>query len=345
MTSKQSHRKDEHVSLAEKFYQQPDDHGFKQVRLIHESLPELALTDINTQVKLGAFQLPFPVMIEAMTGGSERTGRLNDQLSQLAKAVGLPMAVGSQSVAIREPELAATFSVARLNDPVGILFANMGANHSLKAAKTAIDMIQANALQLHINAAQETVMPEGDQDFRWLKNIQQLVADLNVPVIVKEVGFGMTAETVQQLMSVGVQAVDISGRGGTDFAKIENFRRGDKDMAYLADWGLTTVESLLEMRRLKTKPVIIASGGIKTPLDAIKALVLGADCVAMAGEVLHHLIQTDLDATIVWLQEWLQQFKQLMVLVGAQNVGALKEVPVVFDQTLVSYMQQRGIEI
>ncbi|ANZ63785.1 type 2 isopentenyl-diphosphate Delta-isomerase [Secundilactobacillus paracollinoides] len=345
MTSKQSHRKDEHVSLAEKFYQQPDDQGFKQVRLIHESLPELALTDINTQVKLGAFQLPFPVMIEAMTGGSERTGRLNDLLSQLAKAVNLPMAVGSQSVAIREPELAATFSVARLNDPVGILFANMGANHSLKAAKTAIDMIQANALQLHINAAQETVMPEGDQDFRWLKNIQQLVADLNVPAIVKEVGFGMTAETVQQLMSVGVQAVDISGRGGTDFAKIENFRRGDKDMAYLADWGLTTVESLLEMRRLKTKPVIIASGGIKTPLDAIKALVLGADCVAMAGEVLHHLIQTDLDATIVWFQEWLQQFKQLMLLVGAKNVGALTQVPVVFDQPLVDYMQQRGIEI
>ena len=345
MTSKQSHRKDEHVSLAEKFYQQDTQNGFDGVRIIHESLPELALSDVATQTQIGSFHLPYPVMIEAMTGGSPQTGRLNDQLSRLAKATGLPMAVGSQSVAIREPELSATFSIARQNNATGIMIANMGGNHSLAAAKAAIDMIQANALQIHINAAQETVMPEGDRDFHWLSNINQLTTNLDVPVIVKEVGFGMTAETVTKLIETGVKAVDISGRGGTDFAKIENVRRPNKDMAYLADWGLTTVESLLEMRRLSTRPVIIASGGIKTPLDAIKALILGADCVGMAGEVLHHLVQTDLPSTTQWLQDWLAQFKQLMLLVGAQRIADLQRVPVVFDSTLVSYAEQRGIQL
>lgn len=172
MTSKQSHRKDEHVSLAEKFYQQDTQNGFDGVRIIHESLPELALSDVATQTQIGSFHLPYPVMIEAMTGGSPQTGRLNDQLSRLAKATGLPMAVGSQSVAIREPELSATFSIARQNNATGIMIANMGGNHSLAAAKAAIDMIQANALQIHINAAQETVMPEGDRS--WMTRPMKL---------------------------------------------------------------------------------------------------------------------------------------------------------------------------
>ncbi len=175
------------------------------------------------------------------------------------------MAVGSQSVALKEPALVPTFSVVRKRNPNGMVIANIGAGHSVDDAQKVVNMIsEVDALQVHVNVAQEIIMPEGDREFYWLDQLAAIVAKLDVPVIVKEVGFKMTAKTVQKLMSIGVKYVDLSGRGGMSFAKIENFRRPEKEMTYMADWGLTTPESLLEMRKLSSRPVI-ASGGIKTP--------------------------------------------------------------------------------
>lgn len=345
MASQQSHRKDEHVSLAEKFHRSADSSTFNQVRILHQSLPELALSDVDSTVTFQNHRITYPILIEAMTGGSTQTGQLNAQLAQLAEATQLPMAVGSQSVALKEPELAATFSVVRKYNPSGMVIANIGAGHSVEDAQKVVDMISADALQVHVNAAQETIMPEGDREFYWLDQLAAIVAKLDVPVIIKEVGFGMTAKTVQKLMSIGVQYVDLSGRGGTSFAKIENFRRPEKEMTYMADWGLTTPESLLEMRKLSSRPVIIASGGIKTPLDAIKALALGADIAGMAGEVLHHLITTNYAATENWLIHWLRDFKQLMLLTGSATVKDLRKQSMVFSPELESFARQRFISL
>lgn len=345
MTSQQSHRKDEHVSLAEKFHQLADNSTFSQVRILHQSLPELALSDVNATVVFQNRRINYPILIEAMTGGSKQTGQLNAQLAQLAEATQLPMAVGSQSVALKEPALEPTFSVVREYNPSGMVIANIGAGHSVEDAQKVVDMISADALQVHVNAAQEMIMPEGDREFYWLDQLAAIVAKLDVPVIIKEVGFGMTAKTVQKLMSIGVKYVDLSGRGGTSFAQIENFRRPEKEMTYLEDWGLTTPESLLEMRKLSTRPVIIASGGIKTPLDAIKALALGADIAGMAGEILHHLITTDYVATEAWLIHWLQDFKQLMLLTGSENVKDLRKQSMVFSPELESFARQRFISL
>lgn len=344
MTSQQSHRKDEHVSLAEKFHQSANS-SFDQVRILHQSLPELALSDVDSTTPFAGKQIAYPVMIEAMTGGSERTGQLNAQLAQLAAITHLPMAVGSQSVALKEPDLAETFSIVRHYNPTGMMIANIGAGHSVDDARKVVEMISADALQVHINAAQEIIMPEGDREFYWLDQLAAIVAKLDIPVIVKEVGFGMTAKTVQKIMSIGVKYVDLSGRGGTSFAKIENFRRPQKEMAYLDDWGLTTTESLLEMRKLSARPVIIASGGIKTPLDAIKALALGADVAGMAGEVLHHLITDDYSVTEDWLIHWLQDFKCLMLLTGSKTVKDLRKQSMVFSPELESFARQRFISL
>ncbi|MCH5461449.1 type 2 isopentenyl-diphosphate Delta-isomerase [Lactobacillus sp. LC28-10] len=345
MTSQQSHRKDEHVSLAEKFHRPAEFSSFDQVRILHQSLPELALSDIDTTTLFEQRRIDYPILIEAMTGGSERTGKLNAQLAQLAATAHLPMAVGSQSVALKEPALSSTFTVVRNYNHDGMVIANLGAGHSVDDARAVVEMVSADALQVHINVAQELIMPEGDREFYWLDQLAAIVAKLNVPVIVKEVGFGMTAKTVQKLMAIGVTAVDLSGRGGTSFAQIENFRRPEKEMTYLNDWGLTTTESLLEMRKLSTRPLIIASGGIKTPLDAIKALALGADIAGMAGEVLHHLIATDYNATEQWLIHWLQDFKRLMLLTGSKTVRDLRKQSMVFSPELESFARQRFISL
>lgn len=344
MTSKQSHRKDEHVSLAEKFYQ-TETPSFDQVRILHQSLPELSLNDVDPSTHFAGQSIPFPLFIEAMTGGSERTGQLNAQLAQLAASMHLPMAVGSQSVALKEPELVSTFSIVRKVNPEGLLIANLGAGHSVADAQAVVDMIGANALQVHLNAAQEMIMPEGDREFYWLDSLAAIIAKISVPVIVKEVGLGMTAKTVQQLMAIGATQVDLSGRGGTSFAKIENYRRADKELSYLDEWGLTTPESLLEMRHLDNRPIVTASGGIKTPLDAIKAVALGADYVGMAGEVLHHLVQTDLSQTETWLQQWLSDFNKLMLLTGSSTLKDLRKQSLVFSPELESFARQRSISL
>lgn len=341
MTSKHSHRKDEHVSLAVKLANQST--AFADVRIIHQSLPELGLDDIVTEQVFAGKRMAYPILIEAMTGGSEPTGKLNGQLAKLAAIFDLPMAVGSQSVALKEPSLGKTFEIARANNPDGLIFANMGAGHSLDCFQAAIEMVAADAIQLHVNAAQEVVMPEGDTVFKWRDHLSQAVDSLKVPVIVKEVGFGMAKETIADLRDLGVKCIDVSGRGGTNFAEIENYRRSHKDYGMLADWGQTTAESLLERAAVPNAPIAFASGGIQTPLDAIKALALGATYVGLAGTILNQLVTTDFESTRRWLNDWLQAFKKLLLLTGVRKPSDLKQLQLVYTNNLASYMKQRKL--
>lgn len=339
--NQQSHRKDEHVSLAEKYYQTSTLNSFDQVRIRHDALPELAVTDVQLTTKVGQWHWSSPLYIEAMTGGSPYTGKLNARLGKIAAACDLPMATGSQSVAIKAPELADTFAVARQANPTGLIFGNLGAGHSLAAAKTAVAMLHADALELHLNTVQEIVMPEGDRDFHWLANIQAITNQLAVPVIAKEVGFGISRPTMTKLYQAGVRYLDLGGRGGTNFVKIENRRRPDRDMAYLADFGLTTVESLLAVQDHPQDLTILASGGVRHPLDILKALLLGADAVGMAGTILHALLHHTDDEVISMLTDWQRQLKGLMTLVGADSVEALHQMKdkVLLSPELVQYKQ------
>ncbi|PWG00875.1 type 2 isopentenyl-diphosphate Delta-isomerase [Levilactobacillus bambusae] len=342
MASSHSHRKDEHVSLAEKFYQPTATSGFDDVQFIHQSLPEISLNEVSYATHLGPLKLEIPFFIEAMTGGSPKTGQLNTRLSKIAAATGLAMATGSESVALKEPELKESFSVVRQTNPTGLVFGNIGAGHSLEQAQKSVDLLRADALEIHLNTPQELVMPEGDRSFFWQAELQQTIALLPVPVIVKEVGFGMSMETLTQLKTLGATIVDLGGRGGTNFAEIENFRRPKKDLAYLSDWGLTTVQSLMEARMVSGLDVI-ATGGIRNPLDIVKALALGANAVGIAGALLHLLIHED-DATIIaTLNDWKQGVKTIMTLLGVRTLAELQQVKLLVSPNMESYLRQRKI--
>lgn len=339
--SQQSHRKDEHVSLAEKYYHGDLTNAFDQVKIRHDALPEIAVSDVQLATTVGQWHWDSPLYIEAMTGGSPQTGQLNARLGHIAHATGLPIATGSQSVAIKDPQLANTFSTVRDHDHDGLVFGNLGAGHPLTAALTAVQMLRADALELHLNVVQEIVMPEGDRDFHWLKNITTLVQQLAVPVIVKEVGFGISRPTMQQLYQAGVRYIDLGGHGGTNFVDIENRRRPQQDMAYLHDFGLSTVESLLAVHDHPRDLTILAAGGVRHPLDVLKALMLGADAVGMAGTILHALLHHSDEEVIQLINDWQTQLQLLMALVGATSVPQLHALTgkLSYSPELVAYKQ------
>ena len=359
-------RKDAHLALADAQYNPRANSGFDSVRFMPNALPQLALDEVDSSVRVFAketssadgtsassdgtsatadgisasasiltpsFIWRSPLYINAMTGGSSNAQKINAQLARVASKTGVAIASGSLSAALQNNALSATFSVIRSENPRGFVMANVSAGTSASDAMRAVEMLQANALQVHLNAAQELVMPEGDRDFRnWLKNIEQIVRSCeaqHVPVVVKETGCGMTARDVLRLRNIGVRAVDVSGRGGTNFVTIENARRLRGGYDYLADWGLTTVESLIDIQKcdaLKADPVeIFASGGVRTPLDVVRALALGASAVGVAGEFLHTLMHEGEDALLQQILDWQEQIRVIMALLGCKSVADLRD--------------------
>ena len=323
------------------------------MRFIPNALPQLALSDVDTSVSvLGAAEKwDVPLYINAMTGGSKNGENINASLARVAAKTGVAMACGSLSAALKNPHLAETFSVIRRFNPRGFVMANVSAGASVEQAIKAVEILQANALQIHLNAAQELVMSEGDRDFSaWLSNIEAVVRALDsmkVPVVVKETGCGMSAGDVLRLQNVGVRAVDVGGRGGTNFVAIENARRGGvRGYEFLDSWGLTTVESLLDIAQCDeilrdscdscdcaaacdscdcAQMQVFASGGVRTPLDVVRALKLGASAVGVAGEFLHTLINEGEDALVEQIEDWKAQIRVIMALLGCKNVADVRQ--------------------
>lgn len=340
-------RKDDHIKLACEQYNAHAESGFEDVRFIPNALPQLALSDVDTSVSVfdESTKWDTPLYINAMTGGSKKGENINESLARVAAKTGLAMASGSLSAALKNPRLAGTFSVIRRFNPHGFVMANVSAGVSAEQAIKAVEILQANALQIHLNAAQELVMSEGDRDFSaWLNNIEAIARELDsmkVPVVVKETGCGMSAHDVLRLKNVGVHAVDVGGRGGTNFVAIENARRGRKsDYEFLDSWGLTTVESLLDIAQCdeilceprdssdscnSARMQVFASGGVRTPLDVVRSLRLGASAVGVAGEFLHTLINEGEDALVEQIESWKAQIRVIMALLGCKNIEDLRE--------------------
>lgn len=340
-----STRKDEHVRHALQQYNTKSPTDLEQVRFVHDSLSEISVNDVSLHTTLGPLQLETPFFINAMTGGSKQTAEINEQLATVARETGLAMATGSMSVALSHAKEFKSFEIVRQTNPNGLIFANLGAHHSVENAKLVVDVIQADALQLHLNTPQEIVMPEGDRDFSgWLRNIEKIVSNLRVPVIVKEVGFGMSKKTIQQLESVGVSIIDVAGKGGTNFVRIENARRTDYSLDILSDWGQTTLESLLEATSVRQNATLIASGGIKSALDIAKCLSLGANAVGLSGQFLQLVTRYGVDETIEQVITMQEQLKAIMTLLGATDINALQQVPVVLPTSIRAWCAVRGID-
>lgn len=341
-------RKDQHVMLASQQYSKESARDFEEIRFVHQSLPQLKTDDVDYSTQVAGLDIGTPFFINAMTGGTEETGRINRLLGILGYLAKIPLASGSVSAAIKDPSVAETFSVIRKENPKGIVFANLGAHHDVENAKRAVDLLEANALQIHVNAPQEIIMPEGDRDFsHWLKNIETLVREIEVPIIVKEVGFGMSRETVKQLASVGVKTVDISGTGGTDFAKIEDNRRPYDRYPYMHGWGQSTVISLAEAMSIpdQERPEIIASGGIKNPLDIVKSLSMGAQLVGLSN----HFLQLarsgrQLEDMIAEVRIMERQTKMIMATLGAKNLEELRQKDLILGPGVQNWCQARGID-
>ncbi|MGG5370419.1 type 2 isopentenyl-diphosphate Delta-isomerase [Enterococcus sp. AZ196] len=337
-------RKDEHVSLARAFHQKPKENDFDAIHLMHSSLVNTRSEDIDLSTEILGLKLSVPFYINAMTGGSEKTKKINHDLAIIARETNLMMATGSVSAALKDPNVADSYTVVREVNPNGLILGNMGAGRTSDDAKKIVDLLQADGMQIHLNVPQELVMPEGDRDFHeWSKNIEETIQQLTVPVIVKEVGFGMNRETIQQLQELNVKAVDVSGRGGTSFSQIENARRKKRELNYLDDWGQSTVISLLEAQKFDDL-TILASGGIRDAYDIFKALCLGAKAVGISATILDELISHGIDGAVEMIEDWKTQLQRLYLMTDKSTTADLIHNPIILSGSPRDWCQARGID-
>ncbi|WP_226679732.1 type 2 isopentenyl-diphosphate Delta-isomerase [Sutcliffiella horikoshii] len=319
--------------------------GFDDVMFVHQSLPNLSTTDIQLNTKIGELTLSSPIFINAMTGGGgEKTWEINKALAEVAKNCKVGLAVGSQMSAIKDRDEAATYEIVRKANPNGLIFANLGSEATLDQAKKAVDMLEADALQIHLNVIQELVMPEGDRDFSGaLGRIERIVESLNVPVIVKETGFGISRETAKKLVDAGVSVIDVSGYGGTNFSKIENERRTQR-LEFFNDWGIPTAASIAEVKHALPDTSIIGSGGIQKPMDIAKAVALGASAVGMAGYFLKVFMEEGQEGLIQLIQQTHEELRWMMTALGASTIEELQQAPVVIKGETYHWLSQRGVD-
>ncbi|MBB6452192.1 isopentenyl-diphosphate delta-isomerase [Salirhabdus euzebyi] len=324
----------------------PRINSFDEMEIIHQSLTPLNWDQLSLKVDCGELSLSSPLFVNAMTGGGGMpTEEINKQIAFAAYQTGIAMAVGSQTSALKDEKEKRTYEVIRNENPSGVVFANVGSEVTVDQALTVIDMIEANALQIHLNTMQELIMPEGDRDFSSrLSKIENMVKNVNVPIILKEVGFGISKETALQLKNIGVKYIDVGGKGGTSFSSIEN-RRREKPMAVFDNWGIPTTLSLKEVKTAFPACHLIASGGIRDGLDGAKSIVLGAKMFGMAGPLLKTLVQEGQDELIQKIHHIHDELKVAMLALGAKKVGDLKGSPHVFYGKSKEWIDQRKLNL
>ena len=316
---------------------------YSDICILHNCLPKTKVDTINLASKLAGFTMAAPFFFNALTGGVAEAADINRGLARLAKHFNVPMAVGSQKAALDNPKLAYTYKVVRDVYPQGIIFANISANSSVADATAAVEMIQADALQIHLNAPQEAMMSEGDRDFSDFKeNIGRICKTLNVPVIVKETGFGMAGEQAGILSKLGARALDVGGRGGTNFIEIEAARKGIRP-GELRNMGMATPVSLIEtLEAVGVDVDVVASGGVNSSHSIVASLCLGACAVGLAALPLKLLIQEGYDGGIEALEALLLEVKTHMALLGAKGVADLENVPLILQGDLYLWLTLRG---
>ena len=304
--------------------------GFERLELPYCALPETDLNAIDLATTFLGKPLRAPLLIGAMTGGAALSGRINQNLAEAAEALGVGLMLGSQRVMLEQPEAATSFEV-RPYAPTALLIGNLGVAQLNKGygeaeLKRAVTRIGADALALHTNPLQEAFQPGGDTDFRGLvAKLGEIVPQLPFPVLLKEVGHGLGGRVAESVRDVGLAALDVAGAGGTSWAKVEAYvRYGELRHAELAEWGIPTAEALRQVREVLPQMPLVASGGIRSGLDAAKALVLGAEVVAVAQPLLAPALESA-DAVKNWLEAFLWELRVALHGTGAANLAELKQ--------------------
>lgn len=336
--TKTTSRKADHIRInLEENVQSKLSTGLERLFFIHEALPDFDLSRVDLTTNIFKNALSAPLLISSMTGGTQEAHKINLNLAEAAQAANIAIGVGSQRAALEEPQLAETFKL-RTVAPDILLFANLGAiqfnyGYGLVEAQKAVDMIEADALILHLNALQEAVQPEGDTRFFGLiKKIEEICNHLPVPVIIKEVGWGISGTTAKRLIDVGVHAIDVAGAGGTSWSQVEMHRAESETQASLAgsfiDWGIPTAESIQMVKEYTPDALIFASGGLRTGIDIAKCIALGASLGGMASPYLKAATVSS-EAVYQVIEETKQQMAICMFATGAENISQLKQTTLI----------------
>lgn len=319
--------------------------GLDDYFFLHQALPELDLSTVNTSLTLFGKQLRTPLLISSMTGGTAEAREINRTLAAGAQEVGMAMGLGSQRAAIEDPSLADTYHVRDVAPDI-LLFANLGAvqlnyRYGVDECRRAVEMCGADALILHLNALQEAVQPEGDDNFAGLLGkIEQVCRQLPVPVIAKEVGWGIAGETARRLAEAGVAAIDVAGAGGTSWSQVEMYRAPTARHARVAgafiDWGIPTAVSVQMCRRAAPGLPIFASGGMKDGIDVAKAIALGATLGGLAGDFLRAADRDGVAGVVDLAGAITDELRVAMFCAGAGNLDELARTPLYrsFDELL-----------
>ena len=306
--------------------------GLEKYQFLHCALPELDLADVDTSSTFFNKPLSFPILISSMTGGTREAEKINRNLAVIAQSYTLGMGVGSQRAGLENDTSMQTFKV-RQYAPDILLFANLGAvqlnySYTIEHCKKLVDAIEADALILHLNPLQEALMENGDTNFSGLlEKIEKVCRELPVPVVVKEVGWGISVEVAKQLVNVGVQSIDLAGAGGTSWSEVEKHRTSQAYMKEIADafkdWGIPTAECIVQVRKALTSIPLIASGGLRNGVDIAKCIALGVNLGGMAHQFLASAVDSE-DSLNLTTLAITQQFRIAMFGVGARNLDELR---------------------
>ncbi len=329
-------RKADHIriNLEEDVFFKKVTSGLEKYFFMHQALPEINLTEVDTSLELFGKRLQRPLLISSMTGGTAEARTINRILAEAAQMTGMAMGLGSMRAAIEDPDLASTYQVRDIAPDI-LLFANLGAvqlnyGYGLAQCQRAVDIVEADALILHFNALQEAVQPEGDGNFAGLLNqIECICHGLSVPIIAKEVGWGFSREAARQLADIGVAAIDVAGAGGTSWSQVEMYRAPTPRHARVAgafiDWGIPTAVSIQYCHKAAPHLPVFASGGINNGIDVAKCIALGANIVGLAG---HFLRAADNDGVtgVVELAETItDELRIAMFSSGAKSLNVLAQ--------------------
>lgn len=329
----------------------------EDVVLVHQAMPSVSFDEIDTKVNFLGKQMSAPIFVTGMTGGTPELGRINETIAEVVDELGLGMGVGSQRVAIENEYARDSFRIVRKKAPNAPILANIGApqiarGYGLKELETAVSMIEADGIAVHLNPAQELFQPEGEPEYseEILYKLKDISKSLGVPIVVKETGSGISIETAKKFSEIGIKYFDVSGQGGTSWVAVEmvrNIRKGHwkKDSARLfAGWGIPTAASIIETRYAVPNAIIIGSGGIRNGLDIAKAIALGADIGGMANPVLKRAVEGK-DSLRAFFNKTIFELKAAMMLTGSKNVEMLKKSPIVIWNRLKDWIESRGISL
>jgi isopentenyl-diphosphate Delta-isomerase len=328
-----SNRKGDHIRInLEEDVRSSITSGLEAYQFVHCALPEINLEDVDISVKLWKKNIAIPLLISSMTGGTEKAGQINHILAMAAQETGVALGIGSQRVSLEHPEFASTFQVRKIAPDI-LLFANLGAvqlnySYSVEHCRKAVDMIEADALFLHLNALQEAIQPEGDTRFAGLlQKIELVCKNLSVPVVVKEVGWGISGKDASRLFSAGVAGIDVAGAGGTSWSQVEMYRVDDAHQANVAgafrNWGIPTAQSIQQVCSVAHNLPVFASGGLNNGIDIAKSLALGATLGGMASPFLKAAAVSEIE-TVNLIQEIQREIEICLFACRCEDIAALQ---------------------